>query len=255
MTRKGVLLIHGLTGSPHELLPIEQSLLAAGYATHRTSLPGHGDSPTVGFHETSAIEILDHCASEYEAFAKDLDEVFIIGHSLGGICTLLTASVQPPKLKGIITFAAPFENAFFFNYPHGLVRMPVHHLVQGLNYAPRHKIKCRRPAVPPWHLPRLLAQTKIMFNLMREQVQNIEVPVCLAHSLYDLTIPYTEMEKLAKRIGKPDLVSINTLRNSGHRIFPMSPDVDEAMKLIFQFLDEDCHRMANGQCAPESASA
>jgi esterase/lipase len=244
MSQKGVLLIHGLTGSPHEFGPVDVALRESGYHTRVVTLPGHGDQPVKRFHETSALEILDHCASDYELLASAVDEVYIVGHSLGGICTLLTAAVRPPKLKGVVVFSAPYEHAYFYNYLHGLARIPFPHLVRSLYFAPRDGIRCARPKCPPWTMPKLLQQSRVIFSLMKEHIHTIEVPVSLAHSLYDLTIPYPEMQKLANKIHHPALVKTTTLTRSGHRIFPVSKDMDEALRVIYDFLEHDCDSLA-----------
>lgn len=245
MRKTGILLIHGLTGSPHEFVPVDKALQEIGYHTRMVTLPGHGDNPAKRFHETSAFEILDHCASEYQALAEEADEVYIVGHSLGGICTLLTAAVRPSKLKGVVVFSAPYEHAYFYNYIHGLARMPVPHLIRGMFFAPRDKVEFARPDCKPWNVPRLLQQSRVIFSLMKEHVHSIEVPVSLAHSLYDLTIPYPEMQKLARIIGKSAPVKTTTLDKSGHRIFPVSQDMDEAMRVILDFVERDCEALSN----------
>lgn len=242
----GILLIHGLTGSPHEFVPIHEELIAANYRTRLVTLPGHGDQPTKRFHETSALEILDHCESEYHQLATEVDEIYIVGHSLGAICTLLIAAIGPPKLKGVVVFSAPYEHAYFYNYVHGLAKLPIPHLIRGLYLAPRDKIHFTRPDCKPWNVPQLLRQSRVIFSLLKEHIQNIEVPVSLAHSLYDLTIPYTEMEKLASKIGNQRKVKMTTLSKSGHRIFPISKDMDEATRVIFDFLNHDCAALAQG---------
>lgn len=243
MPKTGVLLIHGLTGSPHELGPIDIALQQSGYQTQLVTLPGHGDKPSKAFIETSAIDILDHCAEEYEALSRVVDQVYIVGHSLGGICTLLTAAVQPPKLKGIVVFSAPYEHAYFFNYIQGLMQLPVSDLMRGLYYDSR-RYHFVRPDCKPWNIPRLLQQTNVMFSLMKEQVHNIDVPVSLVHSAYDLTIPYREMTKLAERIGKPQRVKMTTLTQCGHKIFPASRDIDEAVRVVQSFIETDCEQLA-----------
>jgi len=243
----GILLIHGLTGSPHEFVPIDRALQAAGYHTRNVTLPGHGHSPSKRFHETSALEILDHCASEYQRLSEEAEEVYIVGHSLGGICTLLTAATQPPKLKGVIVFSAPYEHAYFYNYVHGLARLPLGQLLRSIYMAPRDKVKFTTPDSRIWHVPKLLQQSKIIFALMKEHLHSINVPVSLAHSIYDLTIPYTEMQKLAQRISVNSQVKTTTLTRSGHRIFPISKDMDEALRVIFDFLECDCEALAKGR--------
>jgi esterase/lipase len=246
--RKGILLIHGLTGSPHEFIPVDQALSAAGYHTRRVTLPGHGDNPAKRFHETSALELLDHCSAEYQKIAEEVDEVYIVGHSLGGICTLLTAAVRPPKLKGIVVFSAPYEYAYFYNYVHGLARVPLGQLLRGIYMAPRDRVKFITPNSRPWHMPKLVQQSRIIFSLMKEHLHHINVPVSLAHSLYDLTIPYAEMQKLAEKLGKSSgQVKTTTLTRSGHRIFPISKDMDEAIRVITDFLEVDCQAMADSQ--------
>jgi esterase/lipase len=242
-SKKGVLLIHGLTGSPLEMQPVDVSLRQQGYHTRLITLPGHGERPDKRFFETSAFEILDHCAAEYERFASSVDEVYIVGHSLGGICTLLTAAVQPPKLGGIVVFSAPYEHAYFYNHIRGLTQMSLPQLVRSLYLAPRDRIAFTRPDVKLWNVPKLLQQTQIIFSLMKEQVGQIQVPVSLAHSIYDLTIPYREMEKLAQVIGQSAPVKMTALERSGHRIFPVSQDMDIAVQVILDFLEADCQAM------------
>lgn len=254
MSETGVLLIHGLTGSPHEMDPVNQALDQSGYHTQIITLPGHGDRPTKSFQETSALDILDHCAAEYERISKEVDRVYIVGHSLGGICTLLTAAMCPPKLQGIVVFATPYEHAYFFNYFHGYMQLPMHHIIQGALFDYRKKAEPQfiRPNCPPWNVPRLLQQTNIMFKLMKEQVHNINVPVSMAHSAYDLTIPYREMQKLASRIGNPERIKMTTLTRSGHRIFPASYDIDEAVRVVQNFLEHECDELA--QAAAQSCA-
>ena len=244
MQQKGILLIHGLTGSPHEFVPVDSVLNQAGYHTRLVTLPGHGDRPEKRFHETSALEILDHCSAEYNKMAAETDEVYIVGHSLGGICTLLTAAVRPPKLKGVVVFSAPYEHAYFYNYVHGLARMPIPHLMRSIYMAPRDRIQFTRPDCKPWNMPKLLQQSRVIFSLMKEHIHNIDVPVSLAHSIYDLTIPYAEMQKLAERLGTASQVKMTTLTKSGHRIFPISQDMGEAIRVITDFVETDCDAMS-----------
>ena len=42
----GVLMLHGYSGTPAELLPMAQALASAGYTTHGPLLAGHGGPPS-----------------------------------------------------------------------------------------------------------------------------------------------------------------------------------------------------------------
>ena len=45
MTRPGVVVLHGLGGTPHSVLPLTAAVHGAGYTTVAPTLPGHGTHP------------------------------------------------------------------------------------------------------------------------------------------------------------------------------------------------------------------
>ncbi len=236
--KKGVLLIHGFTGSPHEFLPVDPLLREAGHFTRRVTLPGHGDAPERPLHKVSAEEILAHCQWEYEQLAREVDHISVVGHSLGGACSLLIAAERPSRLQGVVAFSTPYEHAYLYNYWQGLAKLPLFTLLRGLYLAPSAQFNCLRPRCLPWHVPRLLQQSQLVFNWMQERVHQVDVPVHLAHSEYDLTIPFREMEKLADVIGRAnEQVTLTTLTQSGHRLFPASSDAEIAHQIILDFLE------------------
>jgi esterase/lipase len=242
MTQTGVLLIHGLMGSPREYIPLETVLQVEGYQTRTVTLPGHGFNPTKPFGETSADEILLHCLREYNRFAEEHDEVIIVGHSLGGICTLLTAASQPEKLAGVVALATPFEHAYWVNRTLDLAKVPLKVLLPAIRFAPECNTGFERPEYHPLMLPRLIGESKVLFSYLQERLQHITVPVCLAHSIYDLSIPYNEMNKLAGALVSAPKVFTHTLDRSGHQIFPISQDREKATMLILDFLHEQAQR-------------
>lgn len=239
MYKKGVLLIHGFTGSPHEFAPLVPYLEDAGYITCSITLPAHGDDPTASLVEVSANELLNYCAKAYHKFAQTVDIVYIVGHSLGGVCTLLTASIQPEKLKAVVTFATPYEHAYTVNYTHGIFKIPLMRLFSGISLAIRDRIPFPRPSYAPWHMPKLLKETDQLFGLMERQLPKIRVPVLLAHSVDDLTVPYKEMEKIRQKLSSVCSVQAITLKQSGHGIFPASQDIAEALQIILNFIEQD----------------
>ncbi len=244
MKHTGILLIHGLMGSPREFHPVARRLEAEGYLARTITLPGHGFNPFKPFHETSPEELWEHCLREYDAMAPFVDEVVIVGHSLGGICTLLTASEQPRKLKGVITFSTPYEHAYLYNHVTGLLNLPVTHLVRGVTYIPECSTGFERPQFHPRHLPKLRQEAVRTLENVRHRIPRIEVPLCLAHSKYDLTIPYQEMMKIAQSVRHPDKVITHTLEQSGHQIFPHSRDYDRAIEIIRNFIAYECEQLS-----------
>ncbi len=235
----GIFLIHGLMGSPREYEYFERLLIEAGYHTRAISLPGHGDLRSRPLHEFSAEMMIHHCLEEYEAFSKECDHVVIIGHSLGGICTLLTASHQPQKLCGIVSLAAPFEHAYSLNKTMDLFKVPPDILFRGMSYVPDQHTGFERPEFHPWMFPRLMEEGNLMLETLSSQIEAIQVPVLLGHSIYDLTIPYAEMEKIEKSLKNAPKIITHTFDRCGHQIFPSSGETENATKAIISFLEND----------------
>ena len=81
---KAILLIHGYTGSPREMLWLGTQLHKAGYTVSIPRLPGHGTNKE------------DFIASSWKDW---LQTVYVGGLSMGGVLTaLLAAKFQPEKI-------------------------------------------------------------------------------------------------------------------------------------------------------------
>ncbi len=93
---KSVLLIHGYTGSPHDMRYLGERLQKAGYLVSIPRLPGHGTCLD-DFLETGAEEWLRRSADawlELETFAKPQ---YLAGLSMGGILAVILASSFRPE--------------------------------------------------------------------------------------------------------------------------------------------------------------
>lgn len=96
---------HGLTGHMEEehILAVSQALREAGVATLRVEMYGHGKSGgTFGKH--TLLKWVDNMLDVID-YAKGLDwvsEIYLCGHSQGGLLTMLVAALRPDDLKAII---------------------------------------------------------------------------------------------------------------------------------------------------------
>ncbi len=238
--RTGILLIHGLMGSPREYGLLQERLRQEGYQTRTISLPGHGDLRHRPLHDFTAKDLIIHCAQEYMRFAEGCDHIIVVGHSLGGICTLLTAADQPEKLSGIVSLAAPYEHAYSVNRPMDLFSLPMDVLLPGVRYVPEHYTGFERPYMHPWLFPKLVREADIMLSYLQERISRIYAPVLLGHSPYDLIIPYNEMDKLANNLVNSSRVITYTFEQCGHQIFPNSRESENAVNRILHFIREEC---------------
>lgn len=238
--RTGILIIHGTMGSPHEYGDLHALLSAAGYVPHCIALPAHGDAPEVSLGKTSAAAMLAHCLDEYETLAASCDHVVVMGHSLGGALSLLVAaehSAHPHrKLRGVIALSAPCEHGIWVNHPQGLFTIPASRWPRALAYSQEGLLPFKSPRFYPWWFPRLRREATWLFALMRDTLPNVTVPVQLAHSPYDMVVPYAEMEKLAARLSNAPELRRRTLGRCGHQIFPRSREKANGADLVLTCL-------------------
>jgi carboxylesterase len=100
---KVVLLLHGYTGSPHDMSFLGHKLNKEGYSVFIPRLPGHGTNET-DFLNSSWKDWLRTCVESYINLKNDYESVYIVGLSMGGLLTLLVASKFNPEK---IVLAAP----------------------------------------------------------------------------------------------------------------------------------------------------
>jgi carboxylesterase len=97
----GVLLCHGLSGSPASMRPWGQYLAELGYTVDVPRLPGHGTSV-----EECNMTRWDDWAAEDErallALAERCDNVFVGGLSMGGALALHLAQRHPDIVRGLM---------------------------------------------------------------------------------------------------------------------------------------------------------
>lgn len=100
---KAVLALHGFTGVADNLRYLSKRLNEAGYTVSMPRLPGHG-TDKYDFRTTGRRDWLRRAVDAYLELRSEYEEVFVTGSSMGGLLTLLIASMfEVPK----IALAAP----------------------------------------------------------------------------------------------------------------------------------------------------
>jgi carboxylesterase len=106
--RSGVLLIHGLTGTPMEMRLLGKGLHKAGFTVHGMQLAGHCGNAD----DLLATGWRDWYAS-VETAADDLlgkvDHLFVGGLSMGALLALKLAADRPAQVSGVGVYGATFR--------------------------------------------------------------------------------------------------------------------------------------------------
>jgi carboxylesterase len=102
--RVGVLLIHGLGGTPVELRFIAQALARAGHTVFCCQLAGHCGTPEE-LRRSTWREWYASVEAAYDKLAETCDVILAGGLSMGGILALHLAQRRPAGVHGLLLFA------------------------------------------------------------------------------------------------------------------------------------------------------
>jgi carboxylesterase len=232
--RIGCLLIHGFTGAPKEMRWMGEYFENLGYTVLGVRLAGHATQ----VEDMMRMQWQDWLASVedgYYLLRGCVDQVFVIGLSMGGILSLLFASQHP--VSGVVTMSTPYALP---DDP----RLPFVRILSGL----MPKVK-KGPA--DWHNPeaeidhveypyfptRGIIQLRDLLSEMRSALPAVQVPVLLIHSRQDTGVVPHNAEQILAELGSQDK-QLFWVENSGH-VIPREPD----RHLVFKTADEFIQRV------------
>ncbi len=105
--RTGVLLVHGLAGTPNEMRQLGRSLQGAGFEVHGVQLAGHCGSldDLVATHWQDWIESVHAAAQRLRA---RVDRLVVMGLSMGAVLSLELAATRPELVDGVGALSTSF---------------------------------------------------------------------------------------------------------------------------------------------------
>ncbi|PKF60830.1 glycerol acyltransferase [Psychromonas sp. psych-6C06] len=99
--KKGIVLVHGFLASPGELMQLANHLHQQGYGVYIVRLAGHGTHAS----ELQTVKLqcwLESVKRGYAVLSHYHDKVILAGFSAGALLALMEASLDLPKLIGVI---------------------------------------------------------------------------------------------------------------------------------------------------------
>ncbi len=222
---RGVLLVHGFTGSPFEMRLLGEALAARGFAVEGVKLAGHAgttrDLARSTWHDwyRSAAEGLDRLRRRV-----DKRRVAVAGLSMGGLLTLELARQRGEDLAAICVMSAPLwlppqaETFARVTARLPLIRNAALPKLAGsdIRDAEMKRRNGRAQGRAGMPLPALASLVELGAYL-RDKLGDVETPTLLMHSEHDHTVPYACMDAIAHRLGTSEYKKV-TLRESYHVI-------------------------------------
>lgn len=197
--RTGILLIHGLTGTPNEMRGLARSLHQAGYSVYGVQLAGH----CAGVEDLVNTQWEDWFASVYQGaliLQQQVDEFFIAGLSMGALLALQYAAQYP--VAGVISYSPTFRYDGW-SVPTWSKRLgplllpPIYHL----NLFRHHTFD----EAEPYGIKNEMLRARIVNAMNSGDSSEAGLPGNPLHSLYQLQRLSREVKKNLTRITAPSL--------------------------------------------------
>ncbi|HET7932407.1 MAG TPA: alpha/beta fold hydrolase [Rhodanobacteraceae bacterium] len=105
--RAGVLLVHGLAGTPADLRFVGKGLNRAGFTVYGLQLAGHGGSPA-DLVKTGWRDWMQSVREGAGRLRREVDHVFVAGLSMGAVLALRLAMERPQWVDGLGLYGSTF---------------------------------------------------------------------------------------------------------------------------------------------------
>jgi carboxylesterase len=119
--KTGVLLIHGFTGAPYELLPLAEYLHEAGFSVYLARVAGHGSEPA-NLNQLTYEDWYESVKYGYFLLKNNCDKIIVAGQSMGGLIAVNTVINNDAnglillapciKIKNPLSFLVPYVKYF-----------------------------------------------------------------------------------------------------------------------------------------------
>lgn len=227
----GILLIHGYTATPSQMIPLGDKLKEKGYTVLSILLPGHGLS-VKDMEKSNWQQWLGASRDGFHRLAETCDKIFIGGISMGGLLALILAAEIP--ITGVFTMGAAFhlqgrgQRLAKFIWPFYRYRK---WKFSPLTDKEMSKYNIGYDVMPMRKLSDFLKLRKIAEN----NLSNIHCPMLIAQGLKDSMVSTNAAQEIYNRATGTPIKKLLILKNSPH-VLTTGPEFKELWYEIDKFI-------------------
>jgi carboxylesterase len=255
---RGVLCLHGLTGTPFEVRPLAEALGAAGYSVEVPLLAGHGAT----LRDLAATQWSDWLASADSAMTTLSRRVggrriCVAGFSMGGLLALRLARQFPDRIAAQVIMAAPLRmRSAQTRGVRALAMLPVDFRSYPFVCIPKLKgsdisdpeMRDANPSLRAFPISAITSLFDLM-NHVRADLPNVRAPTLVIHGRHDHTVPMDDSLELTGSLGS-DVIERLWLDRSFH-VVTLDVERSRVSNAVLGFFS----RQAGSAAASASASA
>lgn len=228
----GILLIHGGGGGTcADLEPLARQLHDIGnYTVSVPLLPGFGRSPEI-LRETPIEEWKNEINNQIDRLQQKCDTIFMGGHSMGGILTVITAKKH--DFNGIFLISTPIDfGSKIISYLGPVFSLFVKYHATGHDHL-------KKDTAGKWvgyeKIPtNIVIKVKKLLKEMKNTLPDIKTPILILQGRNDKVIKRDSMEYIFNNLGSRDK-EMKWLGKNDHAILD-SPDYNLILKNIEEFI-------------------
>jgi carboxylesterase len=240
---RGVLCLHGITGTPFEVRPLAEALGRRGCTVVAPMLAGHGGT----LRDLAASGWRDWLRSAEEAL-EDLrarvggGPVAICGFSMGGLLALRLAHLYPERVSALVVMSTPLRlRRFQVAGIRALARLPIDYRAHPAACVPKFAgsdisdddLRYENPGLRAFPIAALEALLDLM-DTVRADLSAIRTPVLVVHGRQDHTVPMEDSLELTGCLGS-DVIERLWLDKSFH-IVTLDVERDTVIDGVTRFL-------------------
>jgi carboxylesterase len=229
--QRGVLLIHGFTGSPSELRELGEILHGRGYSVYGILLKGHGTDPK-DMESATAEDWIRQVREGIQHLRSYCREVFVLGISMGGLLAICGAAME--KVDRLVLIATP---VFIFDWRLHFLWL-AGHISPYYPKNPRHVDAPKRYDVAYRVIPLAGAEQfrRLLYYVRFRCLSKVTAPCLIIQSRTDRTVRPESAEYLYQHITSP-LKKIYMLKEGKH-VITLYKERETVYQEILTFLEE-----------------
>jgi carboxylesterase len=259
---KGILLIHGITGTPSEMHYLGIALNKAGFSVMCNTLPRHCGT-LAELKKVTWQEIVNACSEDLKKIKQDCSQVFVGGISMGALVAIYLAYKFPSQITGIIAFAPTlfydgwalhkgkalldliWHLPFVRNnlniregWPYGLkdekLRENIHRFYKDAkaNHFDNKIVLFGSPFFPA----ACLYQHQLFAKVVKDELKEVKNPILILHAREDDMTSLKNAHYILSHIGSKDK-SLIVLEDSYHMI-TIDKEKDRVVQEVVGFIDK-----------------
>lgn len=235
-----VLFIHGIVEGPDQFLPWMDLALSQGMDAASLLLPGHGGTGRE-FAHSSGQEWLEHVRTEVARYKERYDSLILVGHSMGGLLSLLVAHESPDKIRGVVCMETPLAVWVKARAVRNCLKVGFYHRVPPSDSAYALMRAC---SVAPFSFPLAyltwiprIVDLFVLIHRTRAMLPSLAVPVLAFHADEDELVGAASAHRFMQGV-KPEWLRIIHLPHSTHFVYGLGEE-EVVRKELADFLMEN----------------